>query len=162
LYASYTFLRATFESELSLPRNAGGGDDDDDDDDAAGTQEVEPGARIPGLPMHSVKAGLSVEVAPDLELGLSMSGQSSQPFRGDEANLSPFVRGYVILNAQASYRLLPQLRLFVRAQNLLNRKFETFGVLANPAEVLPGATDPRFLGPGAPLGVWAGIVFEPS
>jgi outer membrane receptor protein involved in Fe transport len=110
--------------------------------------------------MHSVKAGISYRVMADLELGLSMIAQSSQPFRGDEANVSPFVRGFVVLNAQASYRLLPEVTLFVRAQNLLNRKYETFGVLANPAEVLPNATDPRFLGPGAPLGVWAGIVIE--
>lgn len=168
LYAGYTFLRATFESELSLPRNAtledndddaaGGGDDDDGDE--GGQQEVKKGSRIPGLPMHSVKAGISYRVIPDLELGISLIAQSSQPFRGDEANVSPFVRGYVIVNAQASYRLLPEVTLFVRAQNLLNRKYETFGLLANPAQVLPNATDPRFLGPGAPLGVWAGIVIE--
>ncbi|HET8937186.1 MAG TPA: TonB-dependent receptor [Polyangiales bacterium] len=158
LYAAYTFLRATFESELSLPRNATLDDDDDDDD--AGQQQVKKGSRIPGLPMHAVKAGISYRVIQDLELGLSMIAQSSQPFRGDEGNVSPFVRGYVVLNAQASYRLLPEVTLFVRAQNLLNTKYETFGVLANPAEVLPNARDPRFLGPGAPLGVWAGIVIE--
>jgi outer membrane receptor protein involved in Fe transport len=163
LYAAYTFLRATFESELTLPRNATLEDDDDDageESGEGGQQRVKKGSRIPGLPMHAVKAGITYRVIPDLELGLSMIAQSSQPFRGDEANVSPFVRGYVVLNAQASYRLLPEVTLFVRAQNLLNRKYETFGVLANPAEVLPNATDPRFLGPGAPLGVWAGIVIE--
>ena len=158
LYAAYTFLRATFESELSLPRNASL--EDEEDDDEGGQQEVKKGSRIPGLPMHAVKAGVSYRVLRDLELGVSMIAQSSQPFRGDEANVSPFVRGYVVLNAQASYRLLPEVTLFVRAQNLLNRKYETFGVLANPAEVLPNATDPRFLRPGAPLGVWAGVVIE--
>lgn len=168
LYASYSLLRATFASRLTLPRNEAPGDDDDGDggdDDAAqaggdDVQQVEPGSRIPGLPTHSVKAGISYQVVPALELGVSLLGQSAQPFRGDEANESPFVSGYVIVNAQASYHLLRELTLFVRAQNLLDTRFETFGVLANPAEVLQGATDPRFLGPGAPLGVWAGIVFE--
>jgi outer membrane receptor protein involved in Fe transport len=89
-----------------------------------------------------------------------MLGQSSQPFRGDESNQSPFVSGYVVVNAQASYRVLQELTVFVRAQNLLNTRYETFGVLANPSEVLAGAKDPRFLGPGAPLGVWVGAVFE--
>jgi iron complex outermembrane receptor protein len=88
-----------------------------------------------------------------------MLGQSSQPFRGDEANLSPFLRGYVTLNAQASYQMFKELTLFVRAQNLLDTQYGTFGVLANPAEVLRGASDPRFMGPGAPFGVWAGLVF---
>jgi outer membrane receptor protein involved in Fe transport len=153
-YASYTLLRATFESELSLPRNAAGGDDDGE----GGTQDVEKGARIPGLPTHALKAGITWHVFDPLAIELSMLGQSSQPFRGDEANLSPFVHGYVILNAQATYRLLPELSLFVRAQNLLDTKYDTFGVLANPAEVLPGTSDPRFLGVGAPFGLWAGMV----
>jgi iron complex outermembrane receptor protein len=156
-YASYTLLRATFESELKLPRNAAGGGDDDDQ---GGSQQVEKGARIPGLPMHAVKAGVAWRVTEPLELSVSMLGQSSQPFRGDEANESPFVKGYVIMNAQASYRLFKELLLYVRAENLLNTKFDTFGVLANPSEVLPGARDPRFLGRGAPFGIWAGVVFH--
>jgi hypothetical protein len=48
--------------------------------------------------------------------------------------------------------------LLVKAQNLLDHHYETFGVLANPSEVLPSASNPRFLTPGAPLGVWAGII----
>lgn len=158
LYASYTFLRATFQSDLTLPRNVGD-DDDDADARAENGQRVEKGSRIPGLPMHSVKAGVNVRITPELELGVSLIGQSSQPFRGDESNQSPFVRGFYLLNAQASYRLLPPVTLFLRAQNLLNRKYETFGVLAHP-DVLQGATDPRFLGVGTPVGVWAGIVIE--
>jgi outer membrane receptor protein involved in Fe transport len=153
-YAGYTLLRATFESELRLPRNAALADDDGE----GAAQQVEKGARMPGLPLHAVKAGIAWHVFDPLAIELSMLGQSSQPFRGDEANVSPFVGGYVILNAQATYRLLPELSLFVRAQNLLDTKYNTFGVLANPAEVLKGARDPRFFGPGAPFGVWAGMV----
>ena len=160
-YASYTLLRATFESELELPRNAAGGDDDDDDAEG-GRQEVEKGSRIPGLPMHAVKAGLNVRVFDPLVISVSMLGQSSQPFRGDESNQSPFVNGYVLLNAQISYQLFKELSLFVRGENLLDTNFNTFGVLSNPGEVLPGATDPRFLGRGAPLGVWAGVVLHES
>jgi outer membrane receptor protein involved in Fe transport len=149
-YASYTLLYATFESRFVLPRNtaADGGD----------TQHVADNARIPGLPLHSLKAGVSWRVIDPLELELSMLGQSSQPFRGDESNQSPFLRGYVILNAQVGYRLLKELSLYVRAQNLLDTKYSTFGVLANPSQVLPGARDPRFLGPGAPFGIWVGAV----
>jgi outer membrane receptor protein involved in Fe transport len=151
-YAAYTLLHATFRSELSLPSAAG------DDDGARPQQAVEKGSRIPGLPLHSVKAGVSVHVTRAFELALSLVGQSSQPYRGDEANERPFLAGFALLNAQASYSVLPELTLFVRAQNLLDTNYGTFGVLANPSEVLPGASDPRFQGVGAPLGVWAGIV----
>ena len=162
LYAGYTFMRATFESALSLPSPEGPDDDDDgdDDDDEGASQSVKKGSRIPGLPMHSVKAGINYRIIPALDLGVSLIGMSSHPFRGDEANLNPFVNGYVVLAAQASYRVLPEVSLFVRAQNLLNRKYETFGVLANPAEVLPNTSDPRFLGPGSPFSVWVGVVVD--
>jgi hypothetical protein len=29
-----------------------------------------------------------------------------------------------------------------------------------PSDVLPGGSDPRFLGPGAPFGIWAGVVIS--
>ncbi|MET0386812.1 MAG: TonB-dependent receptor [Polyangiales bacterium] len=169
IYAGYTVLRATFESELTLPRN--GVEDDDDeaeggDEDAAeeeaegGFQQVQPGDRIPGLPTHVVKAGVTFRITAPFEITIGMLGQSSQPFRGDEANDASHLRGWVALNAQASYRILPDLTAFVRAQNILDTQYSTFGVLANPAEVLPGTSNPRFQGPGAPFGIWAGIVLN--
>jgi outer membrane receptor protein involved in Fe transport len=87
-----------------------------------------------------------------------MQGQSSQPYRGDEGNYLAGVRGFVVLGAQASYQLLEQLQLYVRANNLLNTEYSTFGVLGDPSEVLPGMKNPRFLGPGAPFGIWFGAV----
>ena len=67
------------------------------------------------------------------------------------------VDGYGILNAHSSYQLLDELQLFIKVQNLLDTDYETFGLLGNPSEVLEGTSDPRFLGPGAPLGVWGGL-----
>jgi outer membrane receptor protein involved in Fe transport len=156
-YASYTLLRATFEEDLELPGTAnpfaqGGGDDE------GRTLDVEKGSRIPGLPTHAVKAGLSVRPIPALELGVTMLGQSSQPFRGDEGNYLSSVRGFVVLGAHASYQLLEPLRIYVRANNLLDTQYSTFGVLGDASDVLPGMNDPRFLGPGAPLGVYVGAV----
>jgi iron complex outermembrane receptor protein len=122
--------------------------------------EVEPGDRMPGLPTHAARAGLDVELLPGVVLGGSAQAQSSQPLRGDEANLLDPVDGFVVLGAHASYRPLPELVLHVQAQNLLDADYETFGVVADPSEVLPGTSVPRFLSPGAPLGVWAGVTVE--
>jgi outer membrane receptor protein involved in Fe transport len=173
-YASYTILRATFESELELPGDAnpratpngeeeGAGEEEEEEEgeeEEGRTLEVAKGSRIPGLPTHSVKAGVTVRPIAGLELGVSMLGQSSQPFRGDEANLLAGVGGYVIMNAHASYRLLEPLTLFVRAQNLLDTRYSTFGVLGEPAEALPGTSNPRFLGRAAPFGLWVGAMVE--
>jgi outer membrane receptor protein involved in Fe transport len=152
LFASYSLLRATFESALRLSSAANPGANSD------GVIDVSAGDRLPGLPAHSLKAGMSVLPLAGLDLGLTVIAQSSRPFRGDEANLIASVPGYAVLNAHAAYWLLDNLQLFVKAQNLLSTKYETFGILADPSEVLRGASDPRFLGPGAPLGVWAGLV----
>jgi outer membrane receptor protein involved in Fe transport len=162
--ASYALLRATFESALLLPGSAHpfamSAGADDADDEASAVIAVEPGDRIPGLPAHAVRGDLEFEVLPGLTLGADAQGQSSQPFRGDEANLLDPVPGFVLLGAHASYQPLPQLTLHVHAQNLLDSDYETFGVIADPSEVLPGTSDPRFLSPGAPLGVWAGVTLE--
>jgi iron complex outermembrane receptor protein len=149
-YASYTLLRASFESPLTLPAA-------DHPQAEDGVIEVRPGDRIPGLPMHSVKAGVTVAPLPRLRIGLSAIAQSSQPFRGDEANLLANLDGFVTLNAHASYELFDALRLLLKAQNLLNNEYETFGVIADPSDVLPRAHDPRFVSPGPPFGIWMGV-----
>lgn len=164
LYASYTLLRATFEDNLELPGGANpfaqGGGDDDDDDDEGGSLEVKKGSRIPGLPTHTLKAGVSVRPTEKLELGVSALGQSSQPFRGDEGNYLRNVSGFVVLSAHASYQLFEPLQLYVRATNLLDTKYSTFGVIADPRETFPNFSTPRFLGPGAPFGIWVGAVLK--
>jgi hypothetical protein len=47
--------------------------------------------------------------------------------------------------------LFDALRLLLKAQNLLNGEYETFGVIADPSDVLPRAHNPRFV---APVAVW--------
>ena len=168
-FLGYAYLSATYQSTLTLPSAEHplvGGDDNDDEaaetDESAsprdGTLTVTSGDRIPGLPAHSLKAGLSIRVLPTLELGASSITRSGSPFRGDEANLLADLGGYTVLSAYCSYDLLEQLQLFVKIQNILQTDHETFGVLADPSEVLPNYDDPRFVSPGAGLSVFAGVV----
>jgi iron complex outermembrane receptor protein len=169
-FASYALLRATFESDLALPGGANPGltgredpaaEGDKDEDDGEGPAlAVGPGDRIPGLPEHSFKAGVSLSPLPRWEIGVSLIARSGAPYRGDEANLIDNVPGYATLGAYTSYQLLDQLQVFLKGQNLLDTEYETFGVLADPSEVLPGTRDPRFVGPGAPLAVFAGLVLH--
>jgi hypothetical protein len=50
---------------------------------------------------------------------------------------------------------------FVNIDNALNRRFETFGVFGDATRVLGAAySSTRFLGPGAPRGVWLGVRLE--
>jgi hypothetical protein len=82
---------------------------------------------------------------------------SSAWYRGDEANLMSPVPGYFVLGADISYRLFSFMTVYAKARNVLNTRYETFGVLGDPKTVFPGMTDPRFLSPGAPFGIWAGM-----
>jgi outer membrane receptor protein involved in Fe transport len=159
-FASYTLLRATFESELLLPAapNPGLGEEDDESDEEGGTEIlVDKGDRMPGIPSQSLKAGVTLRPWGAWAIGVSLIAQSDRPYRGDEGNLIDGVNGYAIVSAFTSYQVLEPLRVFVKAENLFDAEYETFGLLAEPDEVLEGTSDPRFLGPGAPLGVWAGL-----
>ena len=48
----------------------------------------------------------------------------------------------------------------MKVENLLDSDYETFGVIADPGEVLPELENPRFVSPGPPFAVWAGIAIE--
>lgn len=153
-YLHYQFLRATFESSLLLPGA--------NHPDATTTPEgdviaVEAGDRIPGLPAHALRVGADIEPFARLSVGAWINLNSSQYYRGDEANLLPPLPGYAALNARASVELSRWALLFVRMDNVLNTKFETFGLLGEPDEVIPDAEDPRYASPGPPRSVWVGL-----
>lgn len=154
-FVRYQLLRATFETSLTLP----GDNHPDATLDAAGRSviRVEPGDTMPAMPVHSVKVGAGVFPIPRLWTGISALGSSSQVFRGDESNQLAPVPGYVVLEADVSYGVSSQVTVFARARNLLGTNYETFGVLGDATGVIPAATNPRFLSPGAPLGAWLGI-----
>lgn len=47
--------------------------------------------------------------------------------------------------------------VFGRIENVFDTEYEAFGLLGEPDEVLSDLNDPRFLGPGAPIGGWVGV-----
>jgi iron complex outermembrane recepter protein len=155
----YQLLSATFESSLLLPGANHPG--------AMATTEgevipVEPGDRIPGLPMHALRLGADVTPVPALSVGASLNLDSSQYYRGDEANVLDPLPGYATLNARASYELWSAALLFVRVDNVLDAQFETFGLLGAADEVIPDAQNPRYAAPGPPRAVWVGLDMQLS
>jgi outer membrane receptor protein involved in Fe transport len=158
-YGSYGFVDASFESVLALPGNQ-------EVNDAAtetGEVHVTPGDRLPGIPRHSFKAGVQQEWSESWYVSLEAIIESNRIFVGDEGNDQRALNGYGILNFYTSYRLGRPVELFVRMDNLLNRQYETFGVLAEADIALkevPGASDPRFVGPAPPRTLIAGMQFN--
>ncbi|HKO93349.1 MAG TPA: TonB-dependent receptor, partial [Polyangiaceae bacterium] len=153
-YLHYQLLRATFESALVLPG--------DNHPSATPTPEgdvifVEPGDRIPGLPMHTARLGVDVKALDDLSIGAWLNLESSRYYRGDEANLLQPLPGYLTLNARASYQISAFASLFVRADHLLGSSFESFGILGQADEVIPEASNPRFEVPAPGFSLWMGL-----
>ena len=77
--------------------------------------------------------------------------------RGDEINVLGTTSAYATVNLHAEFRFSKALSMFARIENLLDTKYETFGVLGDPAEVFPDFTNPRFYGAGPPRGAWLGL-----
>ena len=155
-HASFGLVEATFESPLELP----GSNEVNDAATEEGTIAVEPGDRLPGIPRHSFKAGIRQGITRAWDVALETVVASSRVFVGDEGNDQPELDGYGVVNFRTAYRFDAGVELFARVDNLFDARYATAGVLAELEVHLreaPNASDPRFLGPGAPRSAFAGI-----
>jgi outer membrane receptor protein involved in Fe transport len=83
---------------------------------------------------------------------------SSQYYRGDEANLLAPLPGFAVINLRAAYQVARPVSVFAIVSNLFDANYGSFGVLGDATPVLGAAyNDPRFIGPGAPRAGWAGV-----
>lgn len=153
--ASYAFTDATFRTPLMLssPANPTAADD--------GTIAVEPGDRLPGIPRHS--GTISADYAGrGWSLGGDLIARAGQWLVGDEGNDAAPLGGYLIVNARAGMTLVKGIRLVGEVRNLSDRRYATFGTFSEVDEVsireVPGARDPRAVGPGAPRRWFASLV----
>lgn len=143
-FLSYGFVRATFESSLTVssPNNPKADDD--------GDVRVHSGDRLPGIPEHTVKLGAAYDLTDRWSIGSDGLFVSNRPYQGDEGNDIGNVPDYAIVNAETSYRLFEGVRATFRVENIFDRRYYTAGILGEPDEVFPGFTDQRFLTPGRP------------
>ncbi|MFL6576962.1 MAG: TonB-dependent receptor, partial [Povalibacter sp.] len=151
-FASYTELQAEFRESFPVfsPNNP---------ESVDGEIQVFKGARIPGIPERMLKAGGSLLLTPTLSVDLDVAYQSNQFFRGDEANLTPPLPGYTVVNAALRWIATDNLTFFAQLDNLLDEKYETFGLYGAASDLLgpSAADDPRFVSPASPRGVWIGL-----
>ena len=152
--ATYAYTDATFRTPLTLnsPDNPGADDD--------GTIAVARGAQMPGIPRH--RGTLSVDYAnARWGIGGDIQGQSGLRLFGDEANFAPRTRSFAVVNLRGHARLFGPLTLFAELRNAFDKRYGTFGTFSPTDEIeleeVPGASDPRSIGPGAPRRWIAGI-----
>lgn len=155
--AAYSYIEATFEApfEALSPNHPFA-------DDESGTISVRPGDRIPGVPSHQLKLRGDYSFSDSTSVGVDMLFNSGQHMRGDESNQLAKTGGYTVLNLRGQYRVSDRLILLATVNNILDEEYETFGLIGEePSEVdvpaFAGFNNPRFLGPGAPRALYAGI-----
>jgi iron complex outermembrane receptor protein len=172
LAANYTFLRATFESEVDFSSPFNSSAVDTDGDGEGDTITARPGDRLPGLPDHALKLRAAYEFTPDLTVGLNMLAFSGIYARGDENNddENGKVAGYTVFNMDANYRINGNWSAFAKVNNLFDKEYATLGVLGVNAFNTPdrsfntnGEDDwaaEQFRSPGAPRAAWVGVRYE--
>ncbi len=147
----YALLAATFQTPFSAPSAT-------HPDAVGGVIDVPAGAHIPGIPRHIGKLALRWTSRVGLSAGGTVVVASGQYLRGDEANLLAPLPGHVAVNGRVAYQIVRGVAVYGAVDNLFNRRYATFGVLGDAAEVLgPTFTSSRFISPAAPRAIWFGL-----
>ena len=165
---NYTWIQATFEDDFDVlspnhPANAllrGDDDDDDDDDGLFSTRPVSAGNQLPGIPDHLLRAAVEHALSDRLSAGLEFLAVAGSHLRGDESNELDKLEGYATVNARVNYRT-ERFEAFLLVENLLDGEYENFGLIGEEPDEVIGLDaiddDVRFLAPGAPRALWAGV-----
>ena len=129
--------------------------------DAGGELTIRPGDRFPGVAENQVKLGVDFQAGDRLSLGATLIGRGQAILFGDEANLTPKLPGYVVINLNAAYQVTPRLALFGRIENAGDTRYYSYGAFSPTSAVnlvqAPGASNPRSYSPAAPIGGFGGL-----
>lgn len=188
--AGYTHTLATFRTAACLlaeNNSSRGASTVCTPADGSGTGDdliaVSPGNRMPGVPAHNLKLGVSYRAAGGWTIAAEVQALSSQYVRGNENNAHQAgthadvngvartflgagqVAGYAVVNLSARADLGGGWEFFGRVGNLFDRRYSTGGALAENPFGRSGAfltnsdgwARETFVAPGAPRSLWIGV-----
>ena len=167
IYASYTFVDATYQSENTLfsPNNPHASTDPNNGD--VQFVNVKPGDHIPGIPAHRFKAGAEYALTDAWKIGVDLNFVGSQWLIHDDTNQSPKVPAYAVVNLHTLYQVTKSVEVFGLINNVFNQHYYLGGTFfqaggfqsadPNSPNLLAQLSDPRTFVPGAPLAAYAGI-----
>jgi outer membrane receptor protein involved in Fe transport len=143
-YLNYAYTRATFQDRADLATPL-----------PPGVETVQPGDSLAMVPRHRINLGAAYHPWPWATLSLDVRYVGSQFLRGDEVNRQPALPGSWVAGLSASAKV-KRLEAFVRLNNVLNNRYETFGTFAVNG-LAAGQPVERFLTPAPPINFLAGL-----
>jgi outer membrane receptor protein involved in Fe transport len=185
--ASYSYIRATFDSDFSLVNSANSSAPDTQPN--KNIYNVTKGDRMPSIPEHQFKARAQYEVTPNWSVGSNLVYFSDQFVIGNENNEhqansaactfgndierrgnraacgSGKISDYSVVNLDTQYNIGGGWKAFAKAINIFDNDYYVAGRLAETMFDSSGAygtseIKSRGVIPGAPRAAWIGMRYE--
>ena len=174
--ASYSYVRATYDSDVSFVNSSNSAEDSDS------IIYAKPGDRLPSVPAHQLKLRGQYSVTPAWTIGTNIIGFSDQYVWGNENNAHRAndprcvadntecatgpgkLSGYFVVNLDTQYNIGNGWNAFAKATNIFDREYNISGRLAETLFDSAGnfGVESKQLGliPGAPRAAWVGLRYE--
>ena len=129
--------------------------------------------------MNTLKLHLDWQANEKLSLGASTVSTTKRITQGNEDGLvglddetvatDASTKGYTLLNLTATYKAEKGLEFFGKINNALNKRYETYGLIAANNFALNGSslnntageqTVAKFVAPGATRSLWVGLRYK--
>ncbi|MCB5184093.1 TonB-dependent receptor [Methylobacillus gramineus] len=169
--AGYSYVRATYESDLNLLNEV--------NSTASNDQiQVRKGDRLANIPEHQFKLRVQYEVTPHWSIGTNLTMFSDVYVRGNENNRhrandgdddhyqgSGKLGGYTVVNVDTSYRFSHGWSVFAKAINIFDKEYATGGMLGETflndgGQFTGNERTSAYAMPGAPRAGWIGVRWE--
>ena len=179
--ASYSYIRATFDSDFSLVNSANSSAPDANPN--KNIYNVTKGDRMPSIPEHQFKARAQYDVTPKWSIGTNLVYFSDQFVMGNENNKheantatcmplrgnaracgSGKISDYTVVNLDTQYNFGGGWKAFAKAINIFDNDYYVAGRLAETMFDASGSYNDeiksRGVIPGAPRAGWIGVRYE--
>lgn len=174
--AGYSYVKATYETDLELVNEVNTSSDGD-------VIQVKKGDRLANIPDHAFKLRLQYDVTPNWTIGSNITMFSDVYVRGNENNDhrsgvgvnqngddayegSGKLGGYTVVNLDTRYKFGNSgWQVFAKAINIFDKEYATGGMLGesflDSSGNFTGEEVPTmFVMPGAPRAGWIGVRYE--
>lgn len=173
--AGYSYVKATYESDLSLVNevNSTSYTDINGND----VIDVKKGSRLANLPDHALKIRMQYQVTPNWSVGTNINTFADVYARGNENNKHKAnsgtgyqgggkVSGYTVVNLDTRYKFgASGWQVFAKAINIFDKEYASGGLLGESWIDQSGAfagedSASKLVMPGAPRAGWLGVRYD--